>query len=219
MIGKKKLTVRQFLNRTRYTLGPQNCYDWQSADVVKMVGTLVGTFLGSYRPEHPPEEVNNYRSYCLGAITTSAKWECANEKVILEGQQLVMTLLLMFIHLLRRKDPRLAWIMENENPILWDYYGEQGHNPHAADYEPAMEALYLGRGMEHEVASDTARNLVARYRDIETCFPAAIDAHAWAYFAWWLQEKVSLEVTTAYSEEGVRILFKARAYDQLTYPY
>lgn len=215
MMSKETLSVRKVFNHTRYALPAQSTYKWNSSDVVEMVGALVGAFLTNYSSLHTFEEVTKYRGFCLGTITTFIENEGNGEKVVLDGHQVLTTLLLILIYLQRRGDAHPGW-SDLKDRFMWEHYGEVGYNPHAPDFASAIEALCLSKKLD-EGTSETASQIVGRYHDIENNFPAAIDSRAWPYFVRWLLDNVTLNEVAAYSDEAASILFKAQAYDTLTY--
>jgi hypothetical protein len=71
-----------------------------------------------------------------------------------------------------------------------------------------MEALFRGETIELGDASESLRNIAARYRDVEAHFPGEIDSAALPYFADWLIENVHLVEITAYSDEDAYTIFE-----------
>lgn len=71
-----------------------------------------------------------------------------------------------------------------------------------------MEALYNGNEFDPTGQSESVRNIVARYQDVERLFPNEIDEHAVVYFADWLIENVHLVEITAYSDDDAYTIFE-----------
>lgn len=125
----------------------------------------------------------------------------------MDGQQRLTTLTLLLMYLYRRlQDAEDKSVLQDL--IFSRVHGTRLFNLHVEERTPCMEALFSGQPFDPTDRPESVQNLVARYRDIETLFPARIDDAALPLFADWLIENVHLVAITAYSDEDAYTIFE-----------
>ena len=140
----------------------------------------------------------------LGSIIVSKK---QGENSIVDGQQRLtsLTLLLVFLRNLQRSRANQVNI---DDLIFSESYGVKSYNMDIPDRLPAMEALYEGLPIDITGRSDSVQNVVARYRDIETCFPAELRDEPLPFFIDWLLNNVHLVEIIAYNDDDAYTIFE-----------
>jgi hypothetical protein len=120
-----------------------------------MVGTLIAAFFLRFEPCHTLQDVTKYSKFCLGTITTAKKRN--GTKVVVDGHQMLTTLLLMLQSLAGNEDIGSNWLDYDSQPETWHYsHDETGcitvgrridDHPHSklpADFLAIIETMYLG---------------------------------------------------------------------------
>jgi len=200
--GQSK-TVQELLANTKYTLDYyQRGYNWETKHVTELINDLEGKFLDSYSAVHGRDQVGNYSHYFLGSIIVCDK---GNQRFIIDGQQRLTTLTLLFI--------RLHHMLEDEDqksqiaPLIFSLRrGEKSFNLDIPERESIMDALYSRALFETSNQSESIRNIADRYSDIENHFKIQIEALP--YFVDWLLEKVFMVEITAYADDDAYTIFE-----------
>jgi hypothetical protein len=169
-----------------------------------LIDDLAGKFLEDYRPGHERKQVANYGHYFLGSIIISRK---DNVNYIVDGQQRLTSLTLLLILLRNLQQGRTEQTNVDEL-IFSEKYGEKSFNIDVAERSECMEALYSGQVYDVNGASESVRNISARYQDIEEGFPEELSADALLHFIDWLMENVHLVEITAYSDNDAYTIFE-----------
>jgi hypothetical protein len=214
IIEKKSVSVGEFLAGNLYRTGEAPAYDWNTEDVLDVIGSLAQRFLESFNPDHSPGEMCKHEVFCLGSVATCAE-EGHTGETILNGHQFVTTVLLLLIYLHHHQNGRPGGV-NLKRVIIFNRCGERLINPDVAEYRPALEALFHGSDFDLTAASRSARVIFGRYRDIEANFPEKIKDDFVPFFADWLLDKVTLEQTVALTQDGARILSLALACEKLS---
>lgn len=202
-------SVRELLKDKRYSIDYyQREYKWQEKQIQELVEDLTDRFTEDHRPGDPWSKVRSYGHYFLGSVIISDK---DGKKFIVDGQQRItsLTLLLIYLNNLQRACDRKAKI---EDLIVSDQYGEIAFNLDGGkDSErlPAFEALYTGEAFDATERSESVRNIVQRYSDIEACFPEELKgADVLPLFIDWLADNVHLVEITAFSDDDAYTIFE-----------
>jgi hypothetical protein len=206
ILGKAK-TVRELLKGVKYSIDYyQREYKWHEKQIRELVDDLSGKFLEEYQPEHARSKVADYPHYFLGSIIISKKESVG---YIVDGQQRLtsLTLLLVLLRNLQRGQDKVVNVDEL---IFSEKFDQKSFNLHVDERTPAMEALYEDGGQTFNTTdrAESVQNLVARYRDLEECFPEELRGKALPYFADWLLENVHLVEITAYSDDDAYTIFE-----------
>lgn len=203
--GKEK-TIRQLLSGTRYSIDfYQREYKWQTKQVQELLDDLATKFLDDYDEKHSRDKVQNYGYYYLGSIIISRK---NNQNFIIDGQQRLTTLTLLLMHLHHLQGDRQDRV-KLEDLIFSEKYGRKSFNIDVEERTKVMDTLYSDPSQNNfSDESESVRNIVDRFNDIEQLLAEEIDEKALPYFADWLIENVYLVEITAYSDEDAYIIFE-----------
>jgi hypothetical protein len=198
-------TIRQLLGGAKYAIDYyQREYRWQTKHVSELINDLADKFLESYEEAHERSAVADYGHYFLGSIIISDK---DGHKFIIDGQQRLtsLTLLLIRLHRLLDDDELKSQVAEL---IFSQKYGKKSFNLDVPERTPCMDALYAGDPFDDSDQSESIRNIVGRYADIEERFPDELGGPALPYFVDWLIENVHLVQITAYSDDDAYTIFE-----------
>jgi hypothetical protein len=204
ILGKAK-TVRELLKGVKYSVDYyQREYKWHDKQIRELVDDLSSKFLEEFEPTHPRGKVAEYPHYFLGSIIISKK---DGVSYVVDGQQRLtsLTLLLMLLRNLQKDRPTQVNVDEL---IFSERFGQKSFNLHVDDRTEAMEALYDGYVDDRSDRPESVRNLVLRYRDLETSFPEELRGEALPYFVDWLLENVHMVEITAYSDDDAYTIFE-----------
>lgn len=204
-IDGKARTVRELLTGAKYSIDYyQREYQWYDKQMRELVDDLTGKFQEEFQRGDPRTKVQEYPHYFLGSIIIS---ENPPRKFIVDGQQRLtsLTLLLIFLRNLQKDCPTKVNVDEM---IQSEKFGQRSFNLDIDERAPAMEALYEGRPFDVVDYSESVRNLVLRYADLETQFPEDLRTDALPYFIDWLLENVHLIEITAYSDDDAYTIFE-----------
>ena len=204
ILGKAK-TVRELLKGVKYSIDYyQREYKWHEKQIRELVDDLSNKFLEEYQPAHPRNKVADYPHYFLGSIIISKKESIG---YIVDGQQRLTSLTLLLV-LLRNLQKDQTKQVNVDELIFSEKFDQKSFNLDVDERTPAMEALYDGQSFDVTDRPESVQNLVARYRDLETCFPEDLRTAALPYFIDWLLENVHLVEITAYSDDDAYTIFE-----------
>lgn len=200
-------TVNQLLRGVKYSVDYyQREYKWKSKQVMELVKDLTSQFLEDYQPEHERRRVEEYSHYFLGSIIISNK---DGTSYIVDGQQRLTSLTLLLIYLRNlQQELDLPDKVNIDDLIFSERYGEKSFNLQIEERTSCMRELFRGDAIDDNNGSESVRNLVARYSDIEQEFPDELRGPALPYFIDWLVENVHLVKITAYSDEDAYTIFE-----------
>jgi uncharacterized protein with ParB-like and HNH nuclease domain len=198
-------TVKELLSRRKYGIDYyQREYKWQTKQVAELLDDLSERFLEDYKPEDERREVEGYGHYFLGSVIMSRK---EHLDYIVDGQQRLTTISLLLIFLNNRQRDREDAV-KVEELIFSEKYGSKSFNLDVPERTRAMEALFGQEEYDESDQPESVRNIVLRYRDIESLFPSELDGGALPYFIDWLLENVHLVEITAYSDDDAYRIFE-----------
>ncbi|WP_037461914.1 DUF262 domain-containing protein [Sinorhizobium fredii] len=204
ILGKAK-TVRELLKGVKYSIDYyQREYKWGEKQARELIDDLTGKFLEDYQPGHSRKQVADYPHYFLGAIIISKK-DGAN--YIVDGQQRLTSLSLLLI-LLRNLQRRRSDVVNIDELIVSEKYGQISFNLDVDERNPCMEALFEAAAFDPADRSESVQNLFARYQDMEAAWPEELRGDALPYFVDWLLENVHLVEITAYSDDDAYTIFE-----------
>lgn len=198
-------TIRQLLGNARFAIDYfQREYRWETKHVTELLTDLTSKFRESYDPAHERHAVANYGHYFLGCIIISNK---DAKKFLIDGQQRITTLTLLLIHLYRTlQDEDLKRSVADL--IFAIAFGKRAFNLDVEERTPYMEALFRGEPIDDSDLTESNRNILDRYADIEEEFPDELNGDALPYFVDWLIENVNLVEITAFSDEEAYTIFE-----------
>ena len=197
--------LRSLLDRAKFAIDYyQREYRWETKQVAELIEDLAGKFKDSHEAGNDQSDVERYGHYFLGSIIVSDK---DGRKFIIDGQQRLTTLTLLFIHIYRHLDDadqkgQLAGLVFSQK------FGKRSFNLDVEERTACMEALFKGEAFDESNQPESVANIVHRYQDIEELFPDDIVATALPHFADWLIENVHLVEITAYSDADAYTIFE-----------
>lgn len=198
-------TVRELLKGTKYSIDYyQREYKWETKQLRELIEDLAGKFLEDYQQGHERRRVANYGHYFLGSIIISSK---DNAKYIVDGQQRLTSLTLLLIFLRNLQQGRVEQVNVDEL-IFSEKFGEKSFNIDVEERSACMEALYNRQAYDINGASESVRNIVARYQDIQELFPNELTGDGLPHFIDWLNENVHLVEITASSDNDAYTIFE-----------
>lgn len=204
ILGEAK-TVRKLLKGEKYSIDYyQREYKWRDKQIWELVDDLSGKFLEEYSPDHSRNKVADYPHYFLGSIIISKK---DNTKYIVDGQQRITSLTLLFILLRNLQKDRCDYVNVDEM-IFSEKYGQKSFNLDVEERADCIEALYEGKCFNLDNSTESVQNIYQRYQDLETCFPEELRGNALPYFIDWLLENVHLVEIIAYSDDDAYTIFE-----------
>lgn len=197
--------LKALLANTKFAIDYyQREYRWQTKQVAELIEDLAGSFLTSFTAGDAQKEVKRYGHYFLGSVIVSEK---DHRKFIIDGQQRLTTLTLLFIHLYRNLPTSPQ--KEELGRLIYSYHqGEVSFNLDVEERHKCMTALYDGQPVDESDEPESVVNIVRRYRDIEELFPSDITEEALPHFADWLIDNVHMVEITAYSDADAYMIFE-----------
>lgn len=197
--------IKKLLPGARYSIDYyQREYKWQTKHVRELINDLTEMFLDGYKHTDEREDVEDYPHYFLGSIILSQK---NKQTFIIDGQQRLTTLTLLLIYLHNKQGDRPDRV-KLENYIYSEKFGRKSFNINVDERTACMNALYNHEPFDANGYSESVQNIVARYSDIEQCFPPEIDERALPFFADWLTENVHLVEIMAQSDDDAYTIFE-----------
>lgn len=202
--GKTK-SVKELLSGVKYSIDYfQREYRWQEKHIEDLVNDLTSCFQEDYDANHTRQQVASYRCYFLGSIIISQR---NGENFIIDGQQRLtsLTLLLIYLNNLQKGFNSKVII---DDLVFSEKYGQKSFNICVEDRIKCMDALYADIDFDENDQSESVQNILARYDDIQNCFPDALTKEALPYFIDWLVENVHLVEIVAFIDEDAYRIFE-----------
>lgn len=185
----------------------QREYRWEKKHIVSLVEDLTTTFLAAYTEGDRRSAVESYQNYYLGPVVFSKNPE-NGKKSIIDGQQRITSITLFLIYLNQLQNGQEQEVNISDL-IFSERYGERSFNMTDEDREECLESLFRnGAYSPTGTDSDTIKNLVARYEDIQETFPDTIADHSLPYFIDWFTQNVVIVEITAYSDDNAYTIFE-----------
>lgn len=198
-------SIRALLSGAKYAIDYyQREYLWETKHVIELIDDLAEMFLDSHEPGNERSAVEHYNHYFLGSIIISDK---NGRKFIIDGQQRLTTLTLIFIHIYRKLDDA-EQKAQLADLIFSQKFGKRSFNLDVPERTACMEALFIGMPFEENAQPESVVNILHRFQDIEENFPEECSGRALPYFADWLIENVHLVEITAYSDADAYTIFE-----------
>ena len=180
----------------------QREYRWKRKQLQELVDDLHGQFSQTWSHGTPLEKQSKY---FLGSIVISKSGDKRN---IVDGQQRITTLTLLLIHLNHlQKD--IANPVEDLPRLI--YAQEPDGKKFKLDIEernPCMSALLIGDDYNPEGQSESVKNLVERYDDLNEIFPKNFSDDELRMFIWWIIRNVKLIEITANDDGDAYTIFE-----------
>ena len=204
-IDGRARTVRELLDKAKFAIDfYQREYAWHERQVRELIDDLTGKFLDSYESGHSRYEVEGYGHYFLGSIVISHK---RGQRFVVDGQQRLTTLTLLLIHLHRLQEGQDNRV-DVTNLVYSEKFGRKSFNLDVPERAEVMQKLMAREQIDPNGASESVRNIAARYENIADHLPEEVTGTALPYFVDWLLENVHLVEIEAYSDEDAYTIFE-----------
>jgi hypothetical protein len=187
----------------------QRDYVWEETQVARLLSDLTRKFGSQWSEEHALSDVRSYDPYFLGPYIYHAE---RNKVFLVDGQQRVITLLLLLIYLQRRLSamPRAAGkAAQLHTLIMKDQFGQTVFRVDAEEYTQCFTALLSGNNPHLEGAPDAVHRIWRAYLLIESHFKDTLDGDALRYFAEWLLNRVSLVAMNAGDRDRAEEMYQS----------
>lgn len=198
-------TVREILDKNKYEIDVfQREYAWERKQIEQLLADLEFKFLSDYDESDERKNVQNYSKYYLGSIIISLK---DNKRSIIDGQQRLTSITLLLIYLNNLQKSQDVKVQINDL-IFSEKYSEKSYNLQIPDRKDCVDALYNDQEYDVTGKSESVKNIVERYHDIEELFPQEIRGKALPYFIDWLIDNVMFVEIKTYSDEDAYTIFE-----------
>ena len=180
----------------------QREYRWERKHLQELVDDLYGQFSQTWSLGTPLEKQSKY---FLGSIVISKSGDMRN---IVDGQQRITTLTLLLIHL-NHLQKSITNPVEDLPRLI--YAQEPDGKKFKLDIEernPCMTALLNGDDYNPEGQSESVKNLVERYDDLNEIFPKNLSDDEVRMFIWWIIRNVKLIEITANDDGDAYTIFE-----------
>lgn len=203
-IGQAR-TIRELLGNKKYSLDYyQREYKWQTKHIVELLDDLESKFYPNYSEDHERKRVQQYPHYFLGSVIISSK---DGKNNIIDGQQRLTTLTLLFMYLNRLLKSQDIKYEEDLSRYIYSHsYGEYSFNIDVPERQAVLKEIYDGGSLDISTQPEPVRNIKARYNDIEGNFPENLKDKVLPYFIDWILDNVELiEITPSCNEDAYTI--------------
>jgi hypothetical protein len=187
----------------------QRDYVWEEQQVDRLVSDLTRKFREQWSEDDSLSDVRSYDPYFLGPYII----HCEKDKAFLvDGQQRIITLLLLLIYLQRR----LTAMRQAANKaaqlhtlIMNDQFGKNVFRVDAEEYADCFNALLNGNNPVFTKAPAAIHRIWRAYLHIEQHFKDKLRGDGLHFFAEWLLNRVSLVVMDAGDRDRAEEMYQA----------
>ncbi|MFH1579759.1 MAG: DUF262 domain-containing protein [Thermoplasmatota archaeon] len=199
-------SIRELLNGVKYSIDYyQREFKWKPVHVTELIHDLEAKFLENYDDQHDRSRVQEYSNYFLGSVVISKK---KGKNFIIDGQQRLTCITLLLIHL-NNMQRDAAQKVDVKGLIFSEKYGRRSFNIEVDERIACMDALYNGNRLDLlENKSESVRNIVGRYEDIQNFFPDSLKGKVLPYFLDWLIDNVIMVEIVTYSDDDAYTIFE-----------
>lgn len=205
-VRAKEVSIRDLLLGNKFYIDFfQREYRWNKKQMEELINDLLSAFDNFYSEGDSRPKVNTYGNYYLGPMVFSHK---EDKRSIIDGQQRItsLTLILIYLNNLQKDREEKSSI---EELIFSDDFGEKSFNISDAPREKCLKALFENDDYTLEDGdSDTIRNMLSRYKDIEDCLTDEVKGEILPHFIDWLTRKVIIVEVKAYSDDNAYTVFE-----------
>lgn len=214
----KDSTVNEVLLGKKYKLEfYQRGYRWTEKETYELLTDLTNSFTSSYVEGDAPESVEGYAQYLLGDVVIANKeYETETGKnsraaFIVDGQQRLTTLTLLFIYLLSKQDN----MTQLTSYISSEKYGKKNFVIDVPIRKDVMNYLLSGnkdakKEANFKNSSLEEKNIIQNYAAIKRFFKEnAFDTQKLELFTYWLEERVVLGKNTVNDISSAYGVFEA----------
>ncbi|MFI5844548.1 DUF262 domain-containing protein [Catenuloplanes sp. NPDC051500] len=186
----------------------QRDYVWEEEQVERLLTDLAERFLLQWREEHLPGDVNAYEPYFLGPFIV---YQVNEDTFLADGQQRVITLLLLLIYLSHLVDDPDSPYGDGADLRSLVIHGVFPRRRFAVDvdvYDDCFDALVRGRAFNTDGQPPNVRRVYQAYQHIEAHFPLRLRGEALGPFIIWLLHRVSMVAINAGDRNRAQEMFQ-----------
>lgn len=185
----------------------QREYKWGASQVDELIKDLHEEFLKTWNPSNPCMPCNDKSLYFLGSIVVI---KSNNTRYIVDGQQRIITILLILIYLenyLKSTPHKIDFKIKS-----MIYSEDQGNNKYwldVADRNECMEALLLDQEYNTEGKSESIKNMINCYENIKIIFSSLeFNDVCTNKFSWWIINNVNVVEITVTDDRDAYTIFE-----------
>ena len=186
----------------------QREYVWEESQVARLMNDLSRKFLDQWNDNHSLADVKTYDPYFLGPyIICTADGRTA----LVDGQQRIITLLLLLIYLHRQAAVQKATSKAGKlsTLIMSERFGRRTFRVDVDEYDDCFNALLNDRGFDVAGARAPVRRIWQAYQYIDLHYPAQLRGDVLLMFIDWLLFRVSLVVMDAGDRDRAEEMFQS----------
>ena len=183
----------------------QREYRWKRKQVQEFIDDLHGQFIQTWNSSKPDTPLEEQSKYFLGSIVISKVGDTRN---IVDGQQRITTLTLLLIYLnhrqssLGKKVKKIESLIYDEDPSGYQF------KLNISERNDCMHALLNGQQYIPEDKSESVKNLIKRYEDLDDIFPKDMKEDALYMFIWWIIRNVKIIEIVAHDDGDAYTIFE-----------
>lgn len=180
----------------------QREYRWKRKQLQELVDDLYGQFSQTWSKGVPLEKQSKY---FLGSIVISKSGDVRN---IVDGQQRITTLTLLLIYLNHLQQDHSKKVSKIEQLVFDEDPDGPKFKLDIPERNDCMSALLKGENYNPEGKSDSVRNIIDRYEDMDDIFPRSLPSDELNMFIWWIIRNVKLIEITAGDDGDAYTIFE-----------
>ncbi|UAB95562.1 DUF262 domain-containing protein [Dactylosporangium vinaceum] len=204
LVSAKGIKIREFFDGRSFDLGHfQRSYVWEQPQVERLVRDLAEKFRPQWDEAQREDEAEEYEPYFLGSVITYSE---NGQTYLADGQQRVITLLLLLIHLYRLTDQRedvqdlsavLRRLIRGENGMARRFAVRAG------DFHTCFDHLLNDQPFSQDGRNADVLRVWNASQHIAACCPPDLQEDALPHFTRWLLERVSVvEIEAGDADRG-----------------
>ncbi len=194
----------------------QREYKWETKHLSELITDIQEEFFIAYDPKHGRSEVGNYPPYFLGTIITTAEGE--GRRGIIDGQQRLTTLTLLFSYFQRKSKLNAALNISQIEPMLRrQVFGEAQFNIDFQQDRKELLAILLDSKDEDlqdlqervdsiENITPSTNKMFYLFNEIGSILSDRLDANVMPFFIDYMMERVYLfEIGVSSEQDGHKV--------------
>jgi hypothetical protein len=210
LVSAREQSVDALFNTDSFFLDYyQREYVWEEPQVARLMNDLSRKFLDRWNEEDSLRDVSSYDPYFLGPYIVCT---VDGRTFLVDGQQRVITLLLLLIYLQRQaaampkastKAGKLSTLIMSER------FGRRTFRVDVDEYATCFDALLNGHGFDVSEAPPNVQRIWQAYQLIDIHYPAELRGEVMVLFIDWLLYRVSLVVMDAGDRDRAEEMFQS----------
>lgn len=196
-------SLKQLLLNTKYTIHYyQREYMWGRKQIEELIDDLTQEFLTNYSQGDSRENILNYGTYFMGSVVLTS----GRENAIIDGQQRLTSLTLLLLYLKNKLSEKGLIHNTIDGMIYSETLGIKSFNINVLEREKVLNSIYTNTDYKYDEKSESVKNIMNRYSDINEIFPTDIIDNCLLNFTDWLIEKVFfIEIVAAEEQDAHKV--------------